>query len=80
MASCMFFVKHTILLQRVDAAVIYFNGPESQRNGVEIRMRDYTQEGVGICVRGPRGHQVLVDSKFSAVFVVLTKIIKKKKG
>jgi len=74
------FVKHTVLLQRVDAAVICFNGPESQRHGVEIRMRDYTQEGVGICVRGPRGHQVLVDCKFGAVFVVLAKRIKNKKG
>ena len=30
------FVKHTVLLQRVDAAVTCFNGQELQRHGVEI--------------------------------------------
>jgi len=59
------FVKHTVLLQRIDATVICFNGPELQRHRVEIRMRDYTQKGVGMFVRGPCGHQVLVDSKFA---------------
>jgi len=44
-------------------AVAGFDRTESQHHWVEIWIRDYAQQSVGICVRGPRGHQVVARFK-----------------